>query len=275
MTNVPDIALNSGVAMPQLGFGVWQVPDADAETAVGQALRVGYRSVDTAAAYGNEGGVGRALATCGLPRGEVFVTTKVGNSDHGYDKTMRAFDASLQRLGLEKLDLYLIHWPQPAQRKYVDTWRAFEQIHREGRTRAIGVCNFTAAHLDRLRNETDVVPAVNQVELHPYLAQRELRAVHAERGIATEAWSPLGQGGALLADPLIAALAQKYGRSPAQIILRWHLQHGNIVIPKSVTPSRIGQNIDVFGFELAGDDMAGIDGLDRDGRIGPDPDDVG
>ena len=261
--------------MPQLGLGVWQIDDDTAETTVREALRVGYRSVDTAAAYGNESGVGRGLAGAGPAREEIFVTTKLANSDHGYDAALRAFDASLRRLGTDYVDLYLIHWPQPARGEYVDTWRALQRIHADGRARAIGVSNFTADHLRRLADETGVLPTVNQVELHPYLAQRELRAFHARHGIATEAWSPLGQGGALLADETVTALAAKYAQTPAQIVLRWHLQHGVIVIPKSVTPSRIAENIDVFGFELAPDDLAAIDELDRDGRLGPHPDTVG
>lgn len=275
VSNVPDIILTGGVAMPQLGFGVWQVPDDEAVRAVGEALRVGYRSIDTAALYRNESGVGRALADSGLARDEVFVTTKLGNPDHGYDAALRAFAASLQRLGTEYVDLYLIHWPQPKRDKYVDTWRALQQIRADGRARAIGVSNFTTAHLRRLLDETDIVPAVNQIELHPYLAQPEMRAFHAEHGIATEAWSPLGQGGDLLRDPVITSLALKYGRTPAQIVLRWHLQSGTVAIPKSVTPSRIAENFDVTDFELADDDIAAIDDLDRDGRIGSHPDDVG
>lgn len=261
--------------MPQLGLGVWRVDDNAAETTVREALRAGYRSVDTAAAYENESGVGRGLVASGLDRADVFVTTKLANPDHGYDAALRAFDASLRRLGTDYVDLYLIHWPQPTRDQYVDTWRALQRIHTEGRARAIGVSNFTADHLRRLAAETDAVPAVNQIEMHPYLAQREMRAYHARHGIATEAWSPLGRGGALLAEQTIVALAAKYAQSPAQIVLRWHLQHGVIVIPKSVTPSRIAENIDVFGFELAPDDMAAIDELDRDGRLGQHPDAVG
>ncbi len=275
MSIVPTITLNNGRAMPQLGFGVWRVSDDEAVAAVGEALRVGYRSIDTASLYRNESGVGRALADSGLPRGDVFLTTKLGNPDHGYDAALRAFDESLQRLGTDYVDLYLIHWPQPNRDQYVNSWRALQRIYADGRARAIGVSNFTERHLTRLADETDIVPAVNQIELHPYLAQREMRAFHADHGIATQGWSPLGRGGALLADPVITALAQKYQRSAAQVVLRWHLQSGTIVIPKSVTPSRIAENLDVFGFELADDDMVGIDELDRDGRLGSHPDDVG
>jgi 2,5-diketo-D-gluconate reductase A len=269
---VPDIVLNNDVPMPQLGIGVWRASDREAADAVAEALRVGYRSVDTAAMYGNEPGVGRAVATSGLPRDQVFVTSKVNNPDHGYDQALHAFDASLARLGFEDLDLYLIHWPQPRLNRYVDTWRALEKLYADGRVRAIGVSNFQVSHLRRLLDETDVVPALNQVELHPYLAQAELRAFHAEHGIATEAWSPLAKGGALLRDPVITGLAAKYGRTPAQVVLRWHIQQGNVVIPKSVHADRIAENFDVFGFEVAADDLAAINDLDRDGRTGPHPD---
>jgi diketogulonate reductase-like aldo/keto reductase len=264
------VKLNNGVDMPQLGFGVWQVPDAEAAPAVTEALKAGYRSIDTAAIYGNERGVGEAIAN--FDREELFVTTKLWNSDQGFDSTLRAFDESLRRLGLDVLDLYLIHWPTPARDRYVDTWKAFAQLQKEGRVRAIGVSNFQPAHLRRLIDETGVVPAVNQIELHPYLQQAELREFHAQHGIRTEAWSPLGQGGELLSDPVVAKIALAHGRSPAQVVLRWHLQLGNVVIPKSVTPSRIRENIDVFGFELATAEMEALSTLDRGGRIGPDPD---
>lgn len=271
MSNVPTITLNNGVEMPQLGFGVWQVPPQEAATAVTTALEAGYRSIDTAAAYENEEGVGRALAESGLPRDEVFVTTKLWNAEQGYDSTLRAFDASLARLGLDVVDLYLIHWPMPQVDKYVDTWRAFEKIYSEGRARAIGVSNFQPAHLNRLNELGGTVPAVNQIELHPRLQQAELRAFHARHGIATEAWSPLAQG-ALLGHETITALAERHGKTPAQIVLRWHLHLGNIVIPKSVTPERIRQNLDVFDFELSDDEIAQIGALDDGTRTGPDPD---
>ncbi|MEZ3178762.1 aldo/keto reductase [Streptomyces pimonensis] len=257
--------------MPQLGFGVWQVPDAEAETAVTTALEAGYRSIDTAAIYGNEEGTGRALAKSGVPREELFVTTKLWNSDQGYDSTLRAFDTSLSKLGLEYVDLYLIHWPTPARDRYVDTYKAFEKLLADGRIRAIGVSNFLPEHLDRLIAETSVVPAVNQIELHPHLQQHASREYHAERGIATEAWSPLGSGKGILEVPAIVAIARKHGRTPAQVVLRWHLQLGNVVIPKSVTPSRIEENIDVFGFTLDAEDLAAISALNEDRRIGPDP----
>ncbi|MFE6189611.1 aldo/keto reductase [Streptomyces sp. NPDC056465] len=271
MPTVPTVTLNNGVTIPQLGFGVFQVPDDETTAAVSSALEAGYRSIDTATVYGNEAGVGRALAESGLAREELFVTTKLWNADQGYDATLAAFDASLAKLGLDHVDLYLIHWPTPARDLYADTWRALEKLQADGRIRAAGVSNFQPAHLRRLREESPLVPAVNQVELHPGLQQSELRAVHAEYGIATEAWSPLAQG-ALLDDQLLASLAERHGKSPAQVVLRWHLQLGNVVIPKSVTPARIRQNIDVFDFELSAADMDAIAGLDRGMRTGPDPD---
>ena len=271
MSKVPPIILNNGVEMPQLGFGVWQVPDDEAERAVATALEAGYRSVDTAAIYGNEEGTGRAIAASGVPREDVFVTTKLHNRDQGYDSTLRAFDVSLGKLGLEYVDLYLIHWPTPARDKYVDTYKAFEKLHADGRIRAIGVSNFEPEHLRRLIEETSVVPAVDQIELHPHLQQHAAREFHAEQGIATEAWSPLGSGKGLLEVPAIVAIAQKHGRTPAQIVLRWHLQIGNIVIPKSVTPSRIRENIEVFDFSLDTEDLAAISALNEDRRLGPDP----
>ncbi|MCX5394222.1 aldo/keto reductase [Streptomyces sp. NBC_00094] len=257
--------------MPQLGFGVWQVPDEEAATAVATALEAGYRSIDTAAIYQNERGTGQAVAASGIPREELFVTTKVWNSEQGYDTTMRAFDTSLDKLGLDHVDLYLIHWPLPAKDAYVDTYRALEKIHADGRARAIGVSNFLPEHLERLIGETSVVPAVNQIELHPQLQQTASREAHARHGIATEAWSPLGQGKGLLEVPAIVAIARKHGRTPAQVVLRWHLQVGNVVIPKSVTPSRIRENITVFDFELDPEDLAAITALDENRRIGPDP----
>ncbi|MFI2369421.1 aldo/keto reductase [Streptomyces sp. NPDC018833] len=271
MSKVPSITLNNGVAMPQLGFGVWQVPDDEAARAVTTALEAGYRSIDTAAAYENEAGTGRAVTSSGIAREELFVTTKLWNSRQGYDTTLRAFDASLDRLGLDYVDLYLIHWPLPAKDAYVDTYRAFEKIYEEGRAKAIGVSNFLPEHLERLIGETSVVPAVNQIELHPQLQQSATRETHARHGIATEAWSPLGQGRGLLEVPTVVAIARKHGRTPAQVVLRWHLQLGNVVIPKSVTPSRIQENIDVFDFELDADDLAAFAALDEGRRLGPDP----
>jgi 2,5-diketo-D-gluconate reductase A len=274
LSSVPTLTLNNGVTMPQLGFGVWQVPDDEATSAVTTALEAGYRSIDTAAIYGNEKGTGRALATAGVPRSELFVTTKLWNADQGYDSTLRAFDTSLDKLGLDHVDLYLIHWPRPAVGKYVDTWKAFEKIHADGRARAIGVSNFHPAHLQRLAENSGVVPAVNQIELHPHLQQSVPRAYHADHGIATEAWSPLGQGKDLLSEPVLQELARKHGRTVAQIVLRWHLQLGNVVIPKSVTPSRIRENIDVFGFALDQADLDAVAALNRDARLGDDPETV-
>ncbi|MFI2610995.1 aldo/keto reductase [Kitasatospora sp. NPDC018619] len=268
---VPTVKLNNGVEIPQLGLGVYQVPDERTPAVVASALEAGYRSIDTAAAYGNEAGVGRALAAAGLARRELFVTTKLWNADQGYDATLRAFDASLARLGLDHLDLYLIHWPAPERDLYLDSWRAVERLVGEGRVRAAGVSNFQPAHLRRLLDNSPLVPAVNQVELHPGLQQAELRAFHARHGIATQAWSPLAQG-AVLDDPAITAVAQRTGRSPAQVVLRWHLQLGTVAIPKSVTPARIRQNLDVLDFELTEQDMAAIAATDRGLRTGPHPD---
>ncbi|NGO11137.1 aldo/keto reductase [Streptomyces sp. HC44] len=257
--------------MPQLGFGVWQIPDDEAEQAVTTALEAGYRSVDTAAAYENEKGTGKALRASGIARDDLFVTTKLWNNDQGYDSTLRAFDASLEKLGLDYVDLYLIHWPLPARGTYVDTYKAFEKLLADGRVKSIGVSNFLPEHLERLIEATSVIPAVNQIELHPQLQQLAAREYHAEQGIATEAWSPLGQGKGLLEVPAIVAIAQKHGRTPAQIVLRWHLQLGNVVIPKSVTPSRIKENIEVFDFSLDDEDIAAISALNEDRRLGPDP----
>ncbi|MFI8932939.1 aldo/keto reductase [Streptomyces sp. NPDC053474] len=257
--------------MPQLGFGVWQVPDDEAERAVATALESGYRSIDTAAVYENETGTGKAIAASGVAREELFVTTKLWNSAQGYDSTLRAFDESLGKLGLDYVDLYLIHWPMPDKDTYIDTYKAFEKVLADGRAKSIGVSNFLPEHLERLIDATSVIPAVNQIELHPHLQQRAAREYHAEQGIATEAWSPLGQGKGLLEVPAIVAIAQKHGRTPAQVVLRWHLQLGNVVIPKSVTPSRIAENIAVFDFELDPEDMAAISALNEDRRLGPDP----
>ncbi|GAA2459890.1 MULTISPECIES: aldo/keto reductase [Streptomyces] len=271
MSKVPSITLNNGVSMPQLGFGVWQVPDDEAAKAVGTAIEAGYRSIDTAAIYENEKGTGEAIAASGLPREELFVTTKLWNSEQGHDATLRAFDESLARLGLDYVDLYLIHWPVPSKDLYADTYKAFEKIYADGRAKAIGVSNFLPEHLERLLGETSVVPVLNQIELHPQFQQAEARAFHARHDILTEAWSPLGQGRGLLEVPTIVAVARKHGRTPAQVVLRWHLQLGNVVIPKSVTPSRIQENIDVFDFELDADDLAAFAALDEGRRLGPDP----
>ncbi|MBX4167693.1 aldo/keto reductase [Rhodococcus pyridinivorans] len=270
-STIPTVTLNNGVEIPQLGFGVFQIPEDETTAAVSAALETGYRHIDTAAIYGNEAGVGRALADSGLSRDELFITTKVWNSDQGYDATLRAFDTSLAALGLDRLDLYLIHWPTPARDRYADTWCALERLVEEGRLRAAGVSNFQPAHLQRLLDGSSLVPTINQIELHPGLQQSELRAFHAEHGIATEAWSPLAQG-AVLNDEAITSIAERTGKSPAQVVLRWHLQLGNVVIPKSVTPSRIRENFEVFDFELTDEDMSTIAGADRDLRTGPHPD---
>lgn len=271
MSQVPNITLNTGAKMPQLGFGVFQIPADQVVEPVRAAIEAGYRSIDTATIYGNEEGVGKAIAESGVPRDELFVTTKLWNDSQGYDSTLRAFDDSLARLGLDYVDLYLIHWPMQGQDLYVPTWQAFEKLYSEGRAKAIGVSNFHAPHLRRLFDETNIVPAVNQIELHPRLQQSELRAFHAEHGIATEAWSPIGQGKGLLEDGKLKALADKYGKSPAQVVLRWHIQLGNVTIPKSATPSRVRENLDVFDFELGEDDMAAIGELDTGDRVGPNP----
>jgi len=266
----PVLTLHDGVKIPQLGFGVFQVPPADTQGVVETALDAGYRHIDTAAAYRNEKGVGAALAASGLPREEVFVTTKLWNSEQGYDATLAAFEESLGRLGLGYVDLYLIHWPVPTEDRFIDTWRAFERIYEEEAARTIGVSNFRIDDLERLEVETDTRPTVNQVELHPSLQQAELRAWHDEHQIATEAWSPLAQGD-LLDDETIAGIADRHGRTPAQVILRWHLRLGNIVIPKSATPERIRENLDLFDFDLSEEDLAEIASLDEGKRIGPDP----
>jgi 2,5-diketo-D-gluconate reductase A len=272
---VPTVALNTGAAMPQLGFGVFQVHPRDTEAVVATALEAGYRSIDTAAMYRNEDGVGRAVAASGIARDELFVTTKLDNPTHRSGDVERAFEQSLQRLGLDCVDLYLIHWPLPAADRYVQVWSTLAKFAEDGQARAIGVSNFQIAHLQRLLDETEIVPAVNQVELHPYLTQEPLRRFHAEHGIVTEAWSPLGQGGELLAEPTITGIAEKYGITPAQVVLRWHLQLGTVAIPKSVTPARIRSNLDVLGFELADDDVDAISALNANRRLGPDPDRFG
>jgi 2,5-diketo-D-gluconate reductase A len=266
------ITLNDGVAIPQLGFGVWQIPDATAHASVVTALQVGYRHVDTAAIYDNETGVGRAIRDSGVPREDVFLTTKLWNADHGYDAALRAFDASLERLGTDYIDLYLIHWPVPEQDLYLETWRALEKLNTDGRARAIGVSNFPAEALERLVKESKKVPAINQIELHPYFPQPAMRALNAKLGIVTEDWSPLGQGGELLREPLLSRIATIHGKTPAQVVIRWHLQIGNVVIPKSATPARIRENFEVFDFELTPAELDEITALGSPkGRIGPDP----
>jgi 2,5-diketo-D-gluconate reductase A len=272
MTSVPNTPLNDGTTIPQLGYGVFQVPEDETYEAVSAALAAGYRHIDTAKAYGNEAGVGRAIADSGIDRDELYVTTKLWNADQGYDSTLAAFDSSLGKLGLEKLDLYLIHWPVPAKDEWVNTWRAFEKLQADGRVTSIGVSNFTVPFLERLLEETTVKPVLNQIELHPRFSQPELRAFHADHDIRTEAWSPLGgQGGSVLDKPELATIGEAHGKTPAQVVIRWHLQLGNVVIPKSATPSRIEANIDVLDFELTGDEMASIATLDDGSRVGPDP----
>jgi len=269
-TEVPVVTLHDGVEMPQLGFGVFQIPPEETQEKVEEALATGYRHVDTAAAYRNEAGVGAAIAAGGVRRDDVFVTTKLWNSEQGYDSTLRAFEKSIERLGTGHVDLYLIHWPLPSRDLFLDTWRAFERIKEEGGARSIGVSNFRVEDLERLEQEAEQRPTVNQIELHPRLQQAELRAWHADHDVATEAWSPLAQGD-LLEDGTIETVAAHHERTPAQVILRWHLQIGNVVIPKSVTPERIRENFELFDFALSEDDMAAIERLDSGERVGPDP----
>jgi 2,5-diketo-D-gluconate reductase A len=270
MNAVPGVTLHDGVTIPQLGFGVFQIDQDGTVAAVGHALRAGYRHVDTAAIYGNEEGVGQAIAESGLGRDEVFVTTKLWNDDQGYDATLAAFDVSAKKLRVETLDLYLIHWPTPARDLFVDTRRALEQLRADGRVRSIGVSNFRIEDLRKLQDAGLSLPSVNQIELHPHLAQAELRAFHAEQGIATEAWSPLAQG-AVLGEQVIAETAAVHGVTPAQVVLAWHLALGNVVIPKSVTPSRIAENLAATRVRLSVEEIEAISALDRNGRTGPDP----
>ncbi|MFD4252593.1 aldo/keto reductase [Amycolatopsis thermoflava] len=268
---VPSIRLNNEIELPALGFGVYKLPDDEVESVMHVAMEAGYRSFDTATLYGNERGVGAAVRSSGLPREELFVTTKLWNTEHGYDRALQAFDGSLELLGLDYVDLYLIHWPVPGQDRYVETWRALEKILADGRARAIGVSNFQIPHLERLMAETEVVPAVNQVELHPGLQQAALRGFHEEHGIVTEAWSPLARG-RQLDHEVITTIARKHGKTPAQVVLRWHIEMGHMVIPKSATPSRIRENIDIFDFELDSHDIAGMATLEASDRHGPHPD---
>jgi 2,5-diketo-D-gluconate reductase A len=275
MSAVPTIDLNDGHTIPQLGFGVFQIdPDETAE-AVSRALEIGYRHIDTAEMYRNEEGVGEAVRASGLDRGDVFVTSKLNNAFHRPGDARRAFEGTLSALGFEYVDLFLIHWPLPTlyDGDFVSTWKTLEEFQRDGRARSIGVSNFQVDHLERLAAESSVVPAVNQIELHPYLLNGEVRAYDEAHGIGTQAWSPIAQG-EVLDDPVITGIADALGRSPAQVVLRWHIQHGNIVFPKSTTPARIKENFELFDFELEPGDVAKIDALDKGeaGRTGPNPD---
>ncbi len=268
---VPNITLNNGVEIPQLGFGVFQIEPEKTKDAILAALEVGYRHIDSAEMYGNEKEVGEAVRASGLDRGEIFVTSKLNNSFHAYDDALDAFEGTLKALDIDYVDMFLIHWPLPDVGDFVETWKAMEKMYEGGRVKAIGVSNFQPHHLRRLHGETSVTPAVNQVEVHPYLANNEVRTFCAEHGIAIEAWSPIAQGG-VLKDPAIVRIAENLGKSPAQVTLRWHIQRGDIIFPKSVTRSRVEENFDLFSFELSGEDMAAIDGLDKGERTGPDPD---
>jgi 2,5-diketo-D-gluconate reductase A len=270
-TSIPTLSLNDSHTIPQLGFGVFQVPPKETAAAVEKALETGYRSIDTARAYRNEAAVGEATSRSDLARDELFITTKLWNGDHGRDEAKAAFQRSLEQLGYDYVDLYLIHWPVPSQDKYVETWQSLCELHEDGRARSIGVSNFQVEHLERIIEATGVTPSVNQIELHPQLQQEQLRGYHAEHGILTEAWSPLGQGAALT-EETVRGIASELDRTPAQVVLRWHLQLGNVVIPKSVTPERIEENFDLFDFALTDEHMKAIEGLDRGERTGPDPD---
>jgi 2,5-diketo-D-gluconate reductase A len=273
LSAVPQITLNNGQSIPQLGFGVFQIEPKDTAEAVSTALQTGYRHIDTAEMYGNEQEVGEAVAKSGLNRRDVFVTSKLGNGAHRPDDARRAFDASLAALGFDYIDLFLIHWPLPARYDgdFVSTWRTLEEFYRAGRARSIGVSNFQPHHLRRLHQETEVPPAVNQIEVHPYLTQDEVRGFCAQHGIAVEAWSPIGQG-LVLNDPVIDSIAKRVGKTPAQVVLRWHIERGDIIFPKSVTPSRVKENFDIFDFELPAGDVAEISALNSGQRTGPDPD---
>lgn len=271
MAMIPALVLNDGRHIPQLGLGVWQTPAEHTAQVVGAAFELGYRHIDTAAIYGNEQGVGQAISNAELPREDLFITTKLWNAEQGYDRALRALDASLGKLQLDYVDLYLIHWPCPAQNRFVDSWKALIQAQRDGKVRSIGVSNFRAQDIERIIEATAVVPAVNQIELHPLLQQAELSAFANTHGILTQAWSPLAQGGELLAHETLRSIAGRHGKSSAQVILRWHLQSGRVVFPKSVTPARIAENADIFDFTLDSSELAAIAALDSGRRLGPDP----
>ena len=275
MTDQPTVTLNDGRVMPQFGLGFWETPDPDAPVVIKAALDAGYRLIDTAAVYRNERGVGEGLRGAEVARADIFITTKLWNDRQGYDEAMQAFDESMGKLGLDYLDLYLIHWPVPGRNRYVESWRALVELQRGGRVRSIGVSNFAAEHLERIIGETGVTPAVNQIELHPDFQQDQLRAAHAELGVVTESWSPLGRG-RILSNETIAGIAAKHGKTAAQVVIRWHLDNGLVVIPKSVRPERIRENCNVFDFRLDADDLARMARLDSPGgRFGPDPSNFG
>jgi 2,5-diketo-D-gluconate reductase A len=271
MINQKYTNLNDGMKIPTVGFGTWQIPDGEAAGILDHALAAGYRSIDTAAIYGNEAGIGEGLKNSNIAREEIYLTTKVWNSEQGYDSTLRAMDTSLKKLQTSYVDLYLIHWPAPKLDKYIPTWKALSRLRSEGLTKSIGVCNFNIEHLQRLIDETGIIPVLNQIELHPHFQQRELRDFHLKHNIATEAWSPLARG-KLFIDEVIVSLAKKYNKTPAQIVLRWHFDNGIIAIPKSVNPARILENLDIFNFNLSTDDLELMNKIDNDnGRTGPNP----
>ena len=272
MSNVPGITLNSGAAIPQLGFGVFQIDPEDTAESVQAAFDAGYRHIDTAQMYGNEAEVGQAVANSGIDRGELWITTKCNNSNHGYDDAQTALDESLRKLGTDHVDLYLIHWPLPGKDLYVETWKGLEKALADGKARNIGVSNFTEEHLERLLQESETVPAVNQIELHPHMQQMAMRSYNQRKDIATEAWSPIGQGKGLLDAPELDGIAKKHDKSAAQVVLRWHIQLGNIIFPKSVTRERVQENMDIFDFELSDEEMESIAEMEKAERLGPDPD---
>ena len=276
MSMSPTIVLNDGHPIPRLGFGVWRLPDEDAPGVVGAAIKAGYRHIDTAQGYSNEAGVGQAVREAQVPRGELFITSKERTSDQGYDSTLRSFEGSLERLGLDYLDLFLIHWPVPEHDRYAETWRALVELQAQGRVRSIGVSNFLPSHIERIIGESGVAPAVNQVELHPFYQQRDLRGWHAARGIATESYSPLGgEGAAVLKEPVVTEVAARLGKTPAQVVIRWHLQQDLVVLPKTASPARAAENLDVWDFTLSDEDVARIDALDRpDGKALPPPEEM-